>query len=51
MSHVKDLFDLPLQKHYYIPCNDGSGIFGNEDLKFRMLALKIAFCFNVVYTI
>ena len=42
-SNVLDWFDLPAQREYYIPCKNVSGMFGNEDLKLRMLALKFAF--------
>ena len=40
---VKDMIDLPRHKSSHIPCKSGRGIFGNNDLKFRMLALKIDF--------
>ena len=43
IENVLDWFDLPQDKDFYIPCKNGSGIFGNEDLKFRMLALKLKF--------
>ena len=42
-KEVIDWFDLPTQKQYYVKCKNGKGIFGNTDLHFRMLALKIDF--------
>jgi len=42
-SFVIDCMVLPTEKMYYIPCKNGSGLFGVEDLKFRMLALLISF--------
>ena len=43
IDNVIDWIDLPGQKEYYIPCKNNSGIFGKENLKFRMLALKMDF--------
>ena len=43
MHWVKDTLDLPTVKSSYTPCKSGQGIFGNADLKFRMLALKLDF--------
>lgn len=42
-KEVIDWFDLPTQKQYYVKCKNGKGIFGNTDLHFRMLALKVDF--------
>ena len=42
-SHIVDWRDLPLGKEYYTSGKLKSGIFGNEDLKFRMLAILIDF--------
>lgn len=42
-SEVVDWFDLPTEKQFYIKCKNGKGIFGNTDLQFRMLALKVDF--------
>ena len=38
---VKDMMYLPTNKESYRPCKNGVGIFGNEDLRFNMLALYI----------
>ena len=38
-SFILDWMHLPTEKCYYTPCKNGTGIFGNEDLKFNMLAL------------
>lgn len=43
IGNVSDWYDLPTEKQFYTPCKNGIGMFGNEDLKFRMLALKISF--------
>jgi hypothetical protein len=40
---VKDWIYLPVNKHSYTPCINGVGIFGNEDLRFSMMALYIDF--------
>ena len=42
-SHIIDWRDLPLGKEYYTSGKLKSGIFGNEDLKFRMLAILLDF--------
>lgn len=42
-TFVKDMIVLPSEKEYYVPCKNSVGIFGTEDLKFRMIALKIEF--------
>ena len=42
-SCVQDCIDLPTEKMFYTPCRSGEGIFGNQNLKFRMLALRICF--------
>jgi hypothetical protein len=42
-SFVIDYMELPTAISYYIPCKNGSGLFGVENLKFRMLALLISF--------
>lgn len=38
---VRSVMWLPIDKQSYVPCKNGAGIFGNEDLKFNMLALYI----------
>lgn len=38
---IRDCIFLPTDKHSYTPCKNGAGIFGNEDLKFNMLALFV----------
>lgn len=43
ISNVIDWFDLPTNKEFYTTCKNGKGMFGNADLKFRMLALKLNF--------
>ena len=43
ISNVVDWVDLPTSKRFYSACKNGLGMFGNEDLKFRMLALCISF--------
>ena len=40
---IFDWMYLPTEKHFYTPCKNGAGIFGNEDLRFNMLALYINF--------
>jgi hypothetical protein len=35
--------DLPVGKENYVSCKNGKGIFGNMNLKFRMLALYVDF--------
>ena len=40
---VVDWFDLPINKEFYTRCKNGNGMFGNTDLKFRMLALNLKF--------
>lgn len=41
IHEVVDWIDLPNQRQFYTCCKNGKGIFGNSDLKFRMLALMI----------
>jgi hypothetical protein len=43
ISNVSDWFDLPTNMSYYTACSNGKGLFGNADLKFRMLALNLNF--------
>lgn len=43
IPNVVDWIDLPKNKENYTPCRNGTGIFGTENLKFRMLALRIIF--------
>ena len=43
IDEVVDWFDLPIEKHFYVKCKNGKGMFGNTDLKFRMLALQFDF--------
>jgi hypothetical protein len=43
ISNIVDWIDLPTNKENYTVCKNGKGIFGNENLKFRMLALRIMF--------
>lgn len=43
ISNIVDWIDLPTNKENYISCINGSGIFGTENLKFRMLALRVIF--------
>ncbi|MCG7876850.1 MAG: DNA N-6-adenine-methyltransferase [Candidatus Thiodiazotropha endolucinida] len=43
IHNVTDVADLPTDKLSYVPCKNGRGIFGNTDLKFRMLALRLDF--------
>ena len=40
---VKHWIDLPTQKEFYVKCRSGKGIFGNEDLQFRMLVMFLDF--------
>ena len=42
-KEIVDWFDLLTQKEYYIKNKNGRGIFGNIDLRFRMLALNVDF--------
>ena len=42
-KEIVDWIDLPTEKQYYIKCKNGKGIFGNTDLHFRMIALRIDF--------
>lgn len=42
-SHIVDWKDLPVAKEFYTRGKLGSGIFGKEDLKFRMLAFVFDF--------
>ena len=46
-SFVQDMIYLPTKKEYYKPCRNGVGIFGNEDLKFNMLALYMNCCVDM----
>ena len=41
--NIIDWIDLPTSRTYYVKCKSGKGIFGNVDLKFRMLAMFIDF--------
>ena len=43
INEIVDWFDLPTDKQHYVKCKSGKGIFGNIDLHFRMLALKVDF--------
>ena len=43
IPNVIDWFDLPTAKEFYTTCKNGRGMFGNADLKFRMLALRLNF--------
>ncbi|KAL5020239.1 hypothetical protein ScPMuIL_003131, partial [Solemya velum] len=43
IKNVIDYIELPGKKEYYTISKTGSGIFGNKDLYFRMLALKLDF--------
>lgn len=43
VPNVVNWLDLPASRNYYTRCKNGKGMFGNTDLKFRMLALKIDF--------
>ena len=40
---VKEWMDLPISKEFYTKCKNGSGLFGNKDLDFRILALYVEF--------
>ena len=40
---VLDCIDLPTEKVFYTKYKSGNGIFGNQNLKFRMIALRICF--------
>jgi hypothetical protein len=42
-KEVVDFIILPREKQYYTKCSNGRGFFGNQDLSFDMLALKIDF--------
>ena len=33
----------PINKEFYTLCKNGKGMFGNTDLKFRMLAVNLKF--------
>ena len=41
INQVEEWCDLPVQKEYYVRCRNGKGIFGNSNLHFRMIALKM----------
>ena len=43
MHNETDIIDLPTNKSSYVPCQNGKGIIGGTDLKFRMLALRLDF--------
>ncbi|XP_053382628.1 uncharacterized protein LOC128549601 [Mercenaria mercenaria] len=43
ISNVVDWIELPTNKENYTACINGAGIFGNEKLKFKMLALRLIF--------
>ena len=38
---VQDCLDLPTKRHFPLPF--GSGMFGNQNLKFRIIVLKLCF--------
>lgn len=38
---IKEFIMLPTEAKYYTKCKNGHGIFGNIDLKFGMLALRV----------
>ena len=40
-SFVCDWLELPPDKKYYLPCKTGEGLFGNEDLNFMMIAVRL----------
>ena len=42
-NFVQDWTDFPTEKTYFTPCRSGNDIFGNENLKFKMIALKLCF--------
>lgn len=42
-SFVCDWLELPTGKKYYLPCKSDEGLFGNEDLNFRMIAIRLCF--------
>lgn len=43
ISSVTNWFHLPTRKSYYVPRLNGKSMFGNVDLAFQMLALKMDF--------
>ena len=43
IPQIVDRIYLSRAKQFYIKCKNGNGIFGNADLHFRMLALRIDF--------
>jgi hypothetical protein len=43
IGEVEQIIDIPTQKEFYVRCKNGKGIFGNVDLNFRMLAIKLCF--------
>ncbi|XP_068204679.1 uncharacterized protein [Palaemon carinicauda] len=43
IPEVVDWFDLPINRENYVSSRSGKGMFGNIDLNFRMLALKVDF--------
>ena len=47
-NEIADWFDLPTERHFYVKCKNGGGLFGNTDLHFRMLALKVDFRAGIV---
>jgi len=42
-AFVKDVLFLPTNKDSYTPCRNGVGIFGTENLRFRMIAFFFEF--------
>lgn len=40
---VMNSVELPVQKQYYLSCKTGTGMFGNYDLRFPMLAVQLSF--------
>jgi hypothetical protein len=43
IKNVVDWILLPTEKEFYTCCKNGKGIFGNQNLHFNMLAIKISF--------
>ena len=41
IKNVLDWVDLPRSKSFYTPCKNDKGLFGIQNLKFRMLALNV----------
>ena len=42
VSYIINWIDLPTNKQSYVSCKNGKGIFGNQDLDFRMIALRFS---------